>query len=287
MDAISVKKSSTATAPRSKYFALQPPARNAPPIKIHYLTTTTKSLSRPLIVFFAGFGEQHEEVLFSASRPFIAEGFSTVTVALPFHKMSPETASWLISDGLRDFLKHMTPSKPFILAGTSRGAAIAACATKLTSNCKGLIMILPLGLSRLTTRAYVQRAFWDHLVSLSFLDKAARRTFRTVIYEVWHHTKNPGGLTGAFRLAMAQTDNVTNSLRAFDLSTKKLAVFVGKKDRIFTLKECSTALDQLLGKDSEQAIIPLEGGHSTVGSRLGQAQLQNVTKWLATQYPAR
>lgn len=283
MDALFANKK-ISTTPRSKYFTLYPAARNISPIKIHYLAIDTGSLSRPLVVFFAGFGEQHEEVLFSASRPFVAEGFSTVAVALPFHTMSPETATWLIDEGIRNFLLHIAPSKPFILAGTSRGAAIAACATKLASNCEGLIMILPLGLSKLTTRAYIQRAFWDHLVSLSFLDKAARKTSRTILYEAWHHMKNPGGLTGAFRLAMAQTENVAKSLKTLNLSTKKLAVFVGKKDRVFTLKECTAALKQLLGKDEEQVVIALEGGHSTVGSRLGQAQLQNVAQWLSTQY---
>ena len=284
MSAVIAKKTSALS--RSKYFTLQLP-RASSSIKIHYLDIHTKSLSRPLVVFFTGFGEQDEETLYRASRPFVSKGFSTIVVALPFHKMSPENASWLISEGLRDFLRHVAPSQPIILAGTSRGAAIAACATKLASNCGGLVMILPLGLSQLTTNAYIRRAFWDNLIGLSFLDKAARKTFRTIIYEAWHHAKNPGGLTGAFRLAMAQTENVMSSLKAFDLSTKKLAVFVGKKDRIFTMKECSHALGQILGEAGERSIVPIDGGHSTVGSRLGQAQLQNVAQWLAIQYPVR
>ncbi len=148
-------------------------------------------------------------------------------------------------------------------------------------------MVLPLGLGKLGTRAYIQRAFGDYLVGLSFLDRAARKTSRTILYEAWHHMKNPGGLAGAFRLAMTQTEDVANSLKNFDVSTKKLAVFVGKKDRIFTQEECSVTLKQLLGKAGERAIIPIEGNHSTVSSRLGQAQLQEVARWLAAQYPSR
>jgi pimeloyl-ACP methyl ester carboxylesterase len=285
MSVLSVKKSVYTS--RSEYFTLHPLSKDSIPVKIHYLTIDVEASSRPLVVFFTGFGEQNEKALYSASRPFVEKGFSTIAVALPFHKMSPELATWLINNGLRDFLKHIAPAKTFVLAGTSRGAAIAACATKLTSNCEGLAMILPFGLSKITARAYVRRAFWDYLVGLSFLDKAARRTSRAVIHEAWHHMKNPGGLTGAFRLAMAQTENVTNSLKIFDVATKKLAVFVGKKDRVFTLQECSISLKQLLGEKGEQAIIPLNGGHSTVGSKLGQSQLRHVAQWLATEYPGR
>ncbi len=155
------------------------------------------------------------------------------------------------------------------------------------NNCTGLIMILPLGLSRLTTKEYIRRAFWDYLVNLSFLDKAARKTTRAVAREALRHRKNPGGLAGAFRLAMGQTDNVTDSLKTFDTSTKRLAVFVGKKDRIFTLEESSEALTRLLGEADKEVVIPLEGGHSTVGSKLGQAQLQHVAMWLADQYRNR
>jgi hypothetical protein len=110
---------------RLKYFTLYPPGDSIP-VKIHYLAIDAEPSSRPLIVFFAGFGEQNEEALNSASRPFVEEGFSTIAVAPPFHKMSPETATWLIDDGLREFLKYIVPAKAFILAGTSRGAAIAA-----------------------------------------------------------------------------------------------------------------------------------------------------------------
>jgi len=285
MSILSVKKSIYIS--RSKYFTLHPPDKGSTPIKIHYLTLDVESSSRPLIVFFAGFGEQNEEALYSASRPFVEEGFSTVAVAIPFHKMSPETATWLINNGLEDFLKYVAHTKTFILAGTSRGAAIAARATKLVSGCVGLVMILPLGLSKITARAYIRRAFWNYLVDLSFLDKAARRTSRAVVHEAWHHMKNPGGLTGAFRLAMAQTEGVTNSLSSFDIAIKKLVVFVGKKDRVFTLKECSNSLKQLLGEKGEQAVVPLNGGHSTVGSKLGQSQLQRVAQWLAMEYPSR
>lgn len=270
-----------------QHFSLQAPDKTSAEIHIRYLTTKTENTFRPLIVFFAGFGEQNEAALHNASRPFTKEDFNVIAVALPFHKMSPETATWLINDGLRDFLKHVAPSEPFLLAGTSRGAAIAACATRLADNCQGLVMVLPLGLNKLKTGSYIRRAFWDYLAGLSFLDRAARATSRAVFHEAWHHMKNPGGLTGAFRLAMAQTENVINSLKIFDLSTKKLAVFVGEKDRIFTLKECSAALKQLLGKEGEQAIIPLHGSHSTVGSRLGQSQLREVAEWLARQYPLK
>lgn len=145
---------------RSQFFTLQPPLKGSAPIAIRYLPNTeSTSQIRPLIVFFAGFGEQSEEALQDASRPFVQRGFSTVAAAIPFHKMSSDVASWLINDGLRDFLKYIAPSKPFILMGTSRGAAIAASSTKFMDNCTGLILILPLGLSRLTTKEYIRRAF--------------------------------------------------------------------------------------------------------------------------------
>lgn len=86
---------------------------------------------------------------------------------------------------------------------------------------------------------------------------------------------------------MEQTNNVASSLKTFDTSTKHLAVFVGKKDRVFTLQECTEALSSLLGEAGKGAIIPLEGGHSTVGSKRGQAQLRHVAMWLAGQYPNR
>jgi alpha-beta hydrolase superfamily lysophospholipase len=272
-------------ASRPQFLTLQPPFKGSVPVEIRYLVTEESvSAMRPLIVFFAGFGEQSEEALQDASRPFTQRGFSTIAVAIPFHKMSPDVATWLIRDGLRDFLKYIVPSRPFILTGTSRGAAIAASSTKFMSNCTGLIMILPLGLSSLTTKEYIRRAFWDYLVNLSFLDKAARKTARAVAREALHHRKNPGGLAEAFRLAMEQTNNVTDSLKVFDISAKQFAVFVGKKDRIFTLRECSEALTRLLGEAGKKVIIPIEGGHSTVGSKLGQAQLRHVAMWLADQY---
>lgn len=271
--------------PRSQFLTLQPPFSGSIPIAIRYLVTEKPaSDTRPLIIFFAGFGEQSEEALHDASNPFVQKGFDTVAIALPFHKMSPDAATWLIADGLQNFLKHVAPSRPYIVAGTSRGAAIAASSTKFMDNCVGLIMILPLGLSKLTTRAYIQRAFWDYLVGLSFLDKAARRTFRAVAHEALDHMKNPGGLTGAFRLAMSQADNVMDSLRAFDAHTKLFAVFVGRKDRIFTLKESTESLTRLLGETGKKAVIPIEGSHSTVGSKMGQVQLQHVAMWLADQY---
>jgi alpha-beta hydrolase superfamily lysophospholipase len=273
---------------RLQFFTLQPPLQGSVPIVIRYLITEeSNSKTRPLIVFFAGFGEQSKGALQDASRPFKQKGFDTIAVAIPFHKMSPDVATWLIKGGLRDFLKYIVPSRPFILAGTSRGAAIAASSAKFMNNCTGLIMILPLGLSSLTTKEYIRRAFWDYIVNLSFLDKTARRTTRAVAREALHHRKNPGGLAGAFRLAMKQTNSVTASLKAFDTSTKQLAVFVGKKDRIFTLKECSEALTRLLGEAGKKVIIPIEGGHSTVGSKLGQAQLRHVAMWLADQYRNR
>lgn len=273
---------------RSQFFILQPPFKDSAPIAVRYLTTESPtSEARPLLIFFAGFGEQTEGALYNASNPFVGKGFDTVAVALPFHKMSPAVATWLIRDGLHGFLEHVAQSRPYIVAGTSRGAAIAASSTKFMNNCTGLVMILPLGLSKLTTRAYIQRALWDHLAGLSFLDKAARRTFRAVAHEALDHMKNPGGLRGAFRLAMSQTDNVTDSLRAFDVHAKLFAVFVGRKDRIFTLKESTESLTRLLGEAGKKAIIPIEGSHSTVDSKVGQAQLQHVAMWLADQYKSR
>lgn len=263
-----------------QYFDITTPTHDS--IKIRYIVSTPAQNDKPLIVAFAGFGEQRYDALLSLITPLSQKGFNVVAVAIPFHTMSVENTRWLITSGLEVFLKHVIPpQRDFFLLGTSRGAAIAACATKLANNCRGLVMVLPLGLNQLTAKTYIRRAFWDYLLSLSFLDKAARQTSRAVIYEAWHHTKYPGGLKAALRLAIEQSTTVSNSLSSYDITAKKLAIFIGKKDRVFRLDECRATLQKIFGPNSTQNIIAVEGGHTTVGSRLGQRQLKQVAEWLA------
>lgn len=240
----------------------------------------------PRLLFFTGFGEQSREALHAAAGPFTDKGFRVTSIAVPFHTTSLKAAAWLLEEGLQSLVQKLTSSgTPYILSGTSRGATIAAALAKDSADCTGLVMILPLGIKNLSSGMYISRSLWDYISSFSFLDKEARKNTKAVTKEVLQHSKSADGLPAALKFAMSQAPLVAKGITTMHKKDKLLAIFAGKKDRIFPPSECKTAVSQILGKsDSDEIVMTVLGGHTTVASKTGQAQLAQIAEWLSNHY---
>ncbi len=200
--------------------------------------------------------------------------------------MSLEASKWLLEEGLKSAIEQLSHGgSPYILAGTSRGASTAATATTNDLNCKGLIMILPLGINTLSSAKYVSRVIIDHIINLAFLDGESRISAHHLLQEVISHAKSPEGLIAALKLAMNLTPLVSKSIKKIYDEKKLLGIFAGINDKVFPLAECEKGLQDILNLPPDTNLVtPVPGGHTAIASKAGQIQLKAVATWLSAKY---
>lgn len=266
-------------------------AGHVDPLEITYfeMPASAEDSSKPLIVFFTGFGEQRQATLIKAAEPFAEHGFRTVSVAVPFHKFSLAASRWLLDEGLGQIIGHVTSGRePYVLSGVSRGATVAAALAGMTSSsdsCKGLVVVSPHGMRYLSPALYIARSLMDYMGNSSFLDKETGKNALHILLEAASHTRSNDGLPASLRFAMEQTHVIARGMEAISKNHKLLKIFAGAKDRIYPPAECRDAIRQLLPDvNPNDVVFTVTGGHSGVASKAGQNQLRAVATWLANWY---
>lgn len=271
----------------AKYLELIYPKKGSTPIVLRYLQETeTRGPHLPHVIFFTGFGEQRRASLAASVKPFVSKGFSVTSIAIPFDRHNLRSAAWLLDTGLNQAINKLRPpNRPVILAGVSRGAAIAAgVSANVASTYDGLVMISPLGLARLRGSTYIRKAINDHIRNKSFLDKEARKNAYAILGEMVNHLRSEDGLINALRFAMNQQYRVGQGLVNTATQKKLLAIFSGEQDRVFSTEQCRLALMDLLGEATHEVLHTIPGGHAATASKIGQGQLGLVADWLKTKY---
>lgn len=242
-----------------------------------------RDTKRPHVFFFVGFGEQRDSALRAALKPFVEAGFSATAIAILFDKQTIATTEWLLDEGMGAVLQQLRPrNRKYILAGISRGAAVAAhAASQPTDGYEGLVMVSPLGLSKIPGGVYIRNTLRDQAKNKNFLDKEARKNAVAVAKEMYNHARSSDGLPAALDFAMNQQERTQRGIRHAVKSGKLLGVFVGENDLVFPAEDCRHTLETIVGEAAARDIFhTMPGGHAATASATGQQQLRTVAKWL-------